>query len=633
MTWGIFKSDSVSETYKKMKAEELKGKQHKIDVDKDGKIEGEDLAKLRAQKEEVEVVDEASNPRATDDRVIKTDTGTIHRAKPGVYGGYKKDKEDNKLKSPSQLDRIDKALHGKMSEETEEQVDEAMQKSDVPAYLRKQQGEKPLTVADVKGPRKDSISSKEGLAKLRNEEVEQIDEISLQTMRSAKEKLKDKAFDAHMDDNKYAAQHYAGRAVHMDKKIKQKEREVTEETLTGPHVVNKPGHPEHGKVVNVQAVAKDMEGTRLVKHSDGKTSMIKPGHLTPVNKTTNEEVEQIDEISIGALKNYIKGAKSDVAAHKDQKSSAMDQGDHKTASDSAAAIAKRQAGMKIAKTKLNKEEVEQIDELSIDTLKSYIKGSKSDVAAHKDQKSSAMDQGDHKTASDSAAAIAKRQAGMKTAKSKLNKEGLDIFSESEIDTLINEVLKTSDDAGKWISDFMKSDDPRFAGDSKEQRKKRALGAYYAAQKKESVDYDSFLEEAVQGEIVKSGSKEIKHANIKDKKDDQEIMEPHSQGEQDFIDQHSVIVTDDPAREYKSGSEKLAVSSKPTAKGPGVYNGDSKLSEKDKASVKESASEEDSSEDDDKEGVDEESSCATGEKRSGKKTYATFKEKMNDKKGS
>jgi hypothetical protein len=46
----------------------------------------------------------------------------------------------------------------------------------VPAYLRKQQGEKPLTMADVKAPRKDSISAKENLAKARNEEVEQIDE-------------------------------------------------------------------------------------------------------------------------------------------------------------------------------------------------------------------------------------------------------------------------------------------------------------------------------------------------------------------------------------------------------------------------------------------------------------------------
>ena len=55
-------------------------------------------------------------------------------------------------------------------------VKEEVSKVDVPAYLRKQKGEKPLTMADVKAPRKDSISAKENLAKARNEEVEQIDE-------------------------------------------------------------------------------------------------------------------------------------------------------------------------------------------------------------------------------------------------------------------------------------------------------------------------------------------------------------------------------------------------------------------------------------------------------------------------
>lgn len=80
---------------------------------------------------------------------------------------------------------------------------------------------------------------------------------------------------------------------------------------------------------------------------------------------------------------------------------------------------------------LRKEEQEQIDELSTSTMKSYVKGAKADVAAHKDQKSSAMDQGDHKTASDSAAAIAKRQAGMKTAKAKLNAEEVEDLLEYE----------------------------------------------------------------------------------------------------------------------------------------------------------------------------------------------------------
>lgn len=51
---------------------------------------------------------------------------------------------------------------------------------------------------------------------------------------------------------------------------------------------------------------------------------------------------------------------------------------------------------------------------------------------------------------------------------------------------INEVLDPNDDAAVWIDDFVKSDDPRFEGKSKEERIKMALGAWYAAQKKESV---------------------------------------------------------------------------------------------------------------------------------------------------
>ena len=88
-------TQSIAEAAKKCMGEELKGYQHKIDANKNGKIDAEDFKKLR---------------------------------------------------------------------------NEDMQKADVPAYLRKQKGEKPLSVADVKGPRPDSISSKEALAKARNEE-------------------------------------------------------------------------------------------------------------------------------------------------------------------------------------------------------------------------------------------------------------------------------------------------------------------------------------------------------------------------------------------------------------------------------------------------------------------------------
>jgi len=45
---------SVSEAYTKMKAEELTAKQKKIDLNKNNKIDGEDLAKLRKEDNEVE---------------------------------------------------------------------------------------------------------------------------------------------------------------------------------------------------------------------------------------------------------------------------------------------------------------------------------------------------------------------------------------------------------------------------------------------------------------------------------------------------------------------------------------------------------------------------------------------------
>jgi hypothetical protein len=54
---------------------------------------------------------------------------------------------------------------------------------------------------------------------------------------------------------------------------------------------------------------------------------------------------------------------------------------------------------------------------------------------------------------------------------------------------IVEVLKKSDPVEVWIRDFIDSDDIRFAGKTKEERIKMALGAYYAAQRNESVDLE------------------------------------------------------------------------------------------------------------------------------------------------
>jgi len=61
------------------------------------------------------------------------------------------------------------------------------------------------------------------------------------------------------------------------------------------------------------------------------------------------------------------------------------------------------------------------------------------------------------------------------------------MNEEQLDDMINEVLGKDASAGDWISDFTKSDNPKFAGKSKAQRKKMALAAYYAKQRNEEVE--------------------------------------------------------------------------------------------------------------------------------------------------
>ena len=47
-----------------------------------------------------------------------------------------------------------------------------------------------------------------------------------------------------------------------------------------------------------------------------------------------------------------------------------------------------------------------------------------------------------------------------------------------------EKLKASDPTSKWISDFISSDNPKFAGKSKKERIRMALGAKYGAMRQD-----------------------------------------------------------------------------------------------------------------------------------------------------
>jgi hypothetical protein len=374
--------------------EALKGKQHKIDKNKNGEIDAHDFKLLR--KEEADLFEagphdaawveksarherlytyhkkmgnetEAAKHKAEIDKLYKKeelDEAEVRMARadykvgPSGRKSHKEivfnddEKEEIKEAKMSDGDMAErerivkgmkknlagfKARYGDRAKEVmyatatkqamkEETVDEAVQKADIPAYLRKQQGQAPLKLSDLK--RKDTISDKENLAKLRNEEaeeitkgymeyeqdyhkrqaeyhqkqgkpehvkyhmekfkdakdaaerykkkfgeaVEPIDEISLDTMKSAKEKLGNRAFQAHMDDNKYAAQHYAGRAMDMKKRIAQKERQVTKEEakkddvpFDGPYTKTKPVKNSDGTTQSPMSRARELAKDAMKK--------------------------------------------------------------------------------------------------------------------------------------------------------------------------------------------------------------------------------------------------------------------------------------------------------------------------------------------------------------------------------
>jgi predicted DNA-binding protein (UPF0251 family) len=148
-------------------------------------------------------------------------------------------------------------------------------------------------------------------------------------------------------------------------------------------------------------------------------------------KKTNEEVEELDEISKATMGRYINKAKDsiDMASYR--------QG-HKEAHGSSSKplekkLTKRHKGIETAVKKLTKEDAEQIDELSKDTMGRYINkaatkmGSQGVTAGLK----IAADEKSSKNFKD----MGKREKGIKLAVNKLTKEEQDFIDALNADTL------------------------------------------------------------------------------------------------------------------------------------------------------------------------------------------------------
>jgi hypothetical protein len=180
--------------------ETLKGKQHKIDKNKNGQIDAHDFKLLRKEESEesAETIEESEERMARADYKVGASGRKSH--KEIVFNDSESKEDDKKEMKEAKMSDADmaererivkgmkknlsgfKARYGKDAKSVmyatatkqamkEETVEEAVQKADIPAYLRKQQGQTPLKLSDLK--RKDTISDKENLAKLRNEELDE----------------------------------------------------------------------------------------------------------------------------------------------------------------------------------------------------------------------------------------------------------------------------------------------------------------------------------------------------------------------------------------------------------------------------------------------------------------------------
>jgi len=86
---------------------------------------------------------------------------------------------------------------------------------------------------------------------------------------------------------------------------------------------------------------------------------------------------------------------------------------------------------------------------------------------------------------------------------------------------IEEKLTAADPASKWISDFVKSDNPKFAGKSKKERINQALGAYYAAKRGKNEAFE--IEESKKMEKMEDEAEEMEDEDEEDE-DEEEMNE-------------------------------------------------------------------------------------------------------------
>lgn len=211
-----------------------------------------------------------------------------------------------------------------------------------------------------------------------------------------------------------------------------------------------------------------------------------------------EEVEQVDE----AIYKIAKGTKRPGM-------SMMDDPRVKRALALDRALGKLPPEQKkdLTKKETTKEEIEQIDEISRGKIKNYLgraftdvgqKELEGDIEKAKKRKAgidlaTRKGGGPDKIYGNRSALGKSRALPVKPVRVAATEEMEEFDVDSLTEEQLEEVLKKSQPAGEWIKDFVHSKDPKFAGKSKKERMKMALGAYYAKQNEEIEEIEEVLD--------------------------------------------------------------------------------------------------------------------------------------------
>ena len=387
--------NSVEGSASKIMGEELKGNQHKIDANNNNKIDAHDFKLLRAKKKVQETTDTPGNSyehqcalHVKSEQFGEGRTLFSQHAEPDSDGNIEwydvMFEEGIKRVNTEDLEILVSESHGNHKKKMKESVElDEVKMSDLPS--RKIEGKSygattkqgnPFDV--LKGPKETDLKKieKEKKKKSFSEMIQQYNETGLKTIQEWSNK--EVSEESEQIEEGERSGNYIGTVHKSDPDYDKKLSDLKSRAIGGHRIRGRSPAPEHKE--------KYQEGGELKRpHQD-----IKPEHATRVDvygrkgvKSVSEETEQIDELSKDTLQNYTQKAKAVSKNAKAYGSYNADPDDSDLADKNWKKHEKLEKGIMKAKEKMNKEEVEQIDELSKSTLGSYVNKASRDASTSK----------------------------------------------------------------------------------------------------------------------------------------------------------------------------------------------------------------------------------------------------------